>query len=189
MKKIILNALLLCAFSFANAQESKGYIGVSFGASFPSGDLTNINDASTGINLGLINAGYRFTDTFGVTFNWGATAYSFDDYGDDTTFGIGYLALGPMFSFPLSSKIGVDLKPQIAFTTGVIDYGTYSSDTNTSTGLLLGSSINFPIADHWGLVLNFDYLSAKFNEVDGERMDSNYKASAFNTSLGIQYKF
>ena len=35
MKKIILTALAVCAISFANAQESKGYIGVSIGAAFP----------------------------------------------------------------------------------------------------------------------------------------------------------
>ncbi|WP_395049341.1 outer membrane beta-barrel protein [Flavobacterium sp.] len=190
MKKIILIALVLCAFSFANAQESKGYIGVSFGASFPSGDLTKVDNAKTGFNLGLINAGYRFTETYGMTFNWGSTAYNFSDvYGYDYTFAIGYLAIGPMFSFPLSNKIGLDLKPQIAFTTGVFDDGTDTFNTNSSTGLLLGSSINFPFAKHWGLAFNLDYLSTKFKEVDGEPMDINYKANAFNTSLGIQYKF
>jgi hypothetical protein len=188
MKKIILTALAVCAISFANAQESKGYIGVSIGAAFPGGDLTKLDKSNTGLNLGLINAGYRFTKNFGLTFNWGATAYT-NELDSNSTFGIGYLAVGPMVSFPLSDKIGIDLKPQVAFTTGVYDNGTDKLNTNSSTGLLLGSSVNFTLAKHWGLVVNLDYLSTKFNELDGEPLGIDYKAVSFNTSLGIQYKF
>ena len=188
MKKIILTALAVCAISFVNAQESKGYIGVSIGAAFPGGDLTKLDESKTGLNLGLINAGYRFTENFGLTLNWGATAYT-NDIDSNTTFGIGYLALGPMVSFPLNDKIGIDLKPQLAFTTGVYDDGTDKLETNSSTGLLIGSSINFSLASHWGLAVNLDYLSTKFNELDGEPLGIDYKASTFNTSLGIQYKF
>lgn len=192
MKKIILTTLAIFAIGFANAQESKGYIGLSLGASFPSGDLKNSN-ASTGINLGLINAGYRFTETIGVTLNWGSTAYNcayYDSgYAYEYTYGIGYLAIGPMFSFPLTNKIGLDLKPQIALTTGISDDGVYRLQSNSATGFLLGSSVNYPISRHWGLAINLDYLTTKFDELDGEPIEENYKASAFNTSLGIQYKF
>lgn len=188
MKKIILTALAVFAFSFANAQDSKGYIGVSIGAAFPGGDLTKYDNANTGFNIGLINAGFRFSETFGLTLNWGASAFPYDDYGN-STFAIGYFAVGPMVSFPLNNKIGIDLKPQMAFTTGVIDDGMYQYQTNSSIGLLLGSSLNFSLARHWGLALNLDYLSTKFNEMDGEPLYIDYKASAFNTSLGIQYKF
>lgn len=188
MKKIILIAVSVFALSFSYAQESKGYIGVSIGAAFPGGDLTKLDKSSTGLNLGLINAGYRFTDNFGLTLNWGATAYK-NGVDNTATFGIGYLALGPMVSIPLNDKIGIDLKPQLAFTTGVYDDGTDKLNTNSSTGLLLGSSINFTLARHWGLAINLDYLSTKFKEIDGEPLGIDYKAVSFNTSLGIQYKF
>ncbi|MFT7385511.1 MAG: hypothetical protein ACI82E_000262 [Nonlabens sp.] len=188
MKKIILTALAVCAFSFANAQESKGYIGISIGAAFPGGDLAKLDDSNTGLNLGLINAGYRFTETFGFTFNWGASAFT-NNFDSNTTFAIGYLAIGPMVSFPLNDKIGIDLKPQIAFTAGVYDDGYDKYQTNSSTGVLLGSSLNFSLARHWGLAVNLDYLSTKFSELDGQQLDIDYKASSFNTSLGIQYKF
>ena len=188
MKKIILTAMAVFAFSFANAQDSKGYIGISVGPAFPGGDLTQYDNASTGLNIGLINAGFRFNETFGMTFNWGASAFT-NDVDTNSTFSIGYLAVGPMFSFPLNNKIGIDLKPQMAFTTGVIDDGIYQYQTNSSIGLLLGSSLNFSLARHWGLAVNLDYLSTKFNEMDGERLSFDYKASTVNTTLGIQYKF
>ena len=191
MKKIILTALAVCAISFANAQESKGYIGVSIGAAFPGGDLTsteNIYDMGTGLNLGLINAGYRFTENFGLTLNWGSSAFSNKE--DNTiVLGLGYLAVGPMVSFPLNDKIGIDLKPQLAFTKGILDDGTDKVETNSSTGLLIGSSINFSLATHWGLAVNLDYLSTKFDELGGIKFDTKDTYSTFNTSLGIQYKF
>ena len=142
----------------------------------------------TGFNLGLINAGYRFTENFGLTLNWGSSAFSNKEFSE-FKLGLGYLAVGPMVSFPLNDKIGVDLKPQVAFTAGVLDVDGEKLKTNSSTGLLLGSSINFSLASHWGLAVNLDYLSTKFEEVDGIKFDSKDTYSTFNTSLGIQYKF
>ena len=94
-----------------------------------------------------------------------------------------------MVSFPLNDKIGIDLKPQVAFTAGVFDVDSEKLKTNSSTGLLIGSSINFSLASHWGLALNLDYLSTKFDELDGVKFETKDTYSTFNTSLGIQYKF
>lgn len=93
MKKRIWSIVALLVFGFVNAQErsdySKRYIGVSIGASFPCGDLTsNGFKAGTGLNLGLINAGYRFTENFGVALNWGASAFK-DSNFDNVTYGVG----------------------------------------------------------------------------------------------------
>ena len=187
MKKIIFTLITISIFSFAKAQDSKGYIGISFGAAFPGGDLINADNAGTGINLSLINAGYRFSEKVGLTLNWGASAYNLGD--NTTTVGIGYLAIGPMFTFPISDKLSVDSKPQIALTSGSVDDGTDNFDFNKSVGLLIGSSINYSIANHWELSLNLDYMSTKFNKLGGIEIGQDYKTSTFNTSAGIHYKF
>ncbi len=180
MKKIIVTVLALFALSFANAQDSKGYIGISLGAGFGGGDLDDM-DLGTGFNLGLINAGYRFSENFGATLNWGATGFSVNDV--DATIGVGYLAIGPMVSLPVGEKSSIDFKPQYAFTSAVIEvFGEKA--TETGSGFLLGASYNFSIANHWGLAVNLDYLSAKITE-DGE----DFKPTVVNTSLGIQYRF
>jgi hypothetical protein len=187
MKKIILTTLIILSiFSFAKAQDSKGYVGISLGAAFPGGDVTTDFGSKTGLNLSLINAGYRFSDRVGMTFNWGASAYKLSD--DQSTFAIGYLAIGPMFSFPISDKFSVDSKPQIAYLGGTINDGTDEVDFNKSLGLIIGSSINYAIANHWELSLNFDYLSTKFNKLGGIEIE-DYKSSFFNTSAGIHYRF
>ena len=187
MKKIILTTLIILSiFSFAKAQDSKGYIGISLGAAFPGGDLTKLDEAKTGVNLSLINAGYRFSERVGMTFNWGATAYTLSD--DVSTIAIGYLAIGPMFTFPINDQLSVDSKPQIALTSATFNDGTIKANTNKSIGYIIGSSLNYAIADHFGFSLNFDYLGTKFNEIDGIDI-GDYKPSSFNTSIGFHYRF
>lgn len=193
MKKIILILITFFAFSITNAQDSKGYIGVSIGAAFPGGELTsNGNDAGTGLNLGLINMGYRFSENFGATLNWGGTAFSDNTYSS-VIYAVGYFAVGPMVSFPLNDKIVFDLKPQIAFTSGSYDTGDLGYgklQLANSTGFMLGSSMNFSLAKHWAISLNLDYLSTKFAAYnDGIIQLDEAKISTVNTSLGIQYKF
>ena len=194
MKKIILTMAVVLTAIFASAQEtsndSKGYIGVSIGAAFPGGDLGD--DAETGLNLGFINFGYRFDKNWGVTLNWGGTAFS-DKNESSVIYGVGYLAIGPMWSIPLNNNIVLDLKPQYAITSGIIDTGDYGYGKLTldkSSGFMLGSSVNFSLAKHWALSLNLDYLSTKFNEYDdGIIYLPKQDVSIFNTSLGFQYKF
>lgn len=190
MKKIILILVITCSLNFVNAQESKGYIGVSIGAAFPGKDLAD--GANTGLNLGLVNAGYRFGKNFGVTFNWGGTAFS-NSEDSSVKYAVGYLAIGPMISFPFNDKIVFDIKPQYAITSGTIDtgdsgYGTIQLDK--SSGFMLGSSVNFSLAKHWALSLNLDYLSTNFEEYnDGVVYVDKAAIATTNTSLGIQYKF
>ena len=187
-------AVVLTA-TYTNAQEtsketsndSKGYIGVSIGAAFPGGDLGDA--AETGLNLGFINAGYRFDKNWGLTLNWGGTAFSDKDVSS-VKYGVGYLAIGPMVSFPLNNNIVLDLKPQYAMTSGIIDDGNDRITLDKSSGCILGSSVNFSLAKHWALSLNLDYLSTKFNEYDNGIFSIPKKdVSIFNTSLGFQYKF
>ena len=116
MKKVLLSVITLLVFGYTSAQEkansdySKGYIGLSIGASFPGGDITsNGFNAGTGINIGFINAGYRFTENFGLTLNWGASAFKDSDF-DNVTYGVGYFSVGPMFSLPIKYKFCFDFK-------------------------------------------------------------------------------
>ncbi len=184
MKKVIFAAIAVMAFGVSNAQESKGYIGLSIGAAFPGGDLDN---AKSGFNLGLINAGYRFSENFGLTLNWGASAFEDKDVSGYTT-GIGYFAVGPMLTLPVNDKLGFDFKPQYAFTSAVDEYQGDKLEYSGPGGILLSGTMNYSLAKHWGLAFNLDYLSTKFDEVEGESMD-DVKVTTFTTSLGIQYKF
>ncbi len=97
--------------------------------------------------MGLVNARFRFSERLGITLNWGSHGFVIDEDAKQI-FGIGYLAIGPMVSFNISDKIGVDLKPQIALTSGIAQFDNVQLTYNSSVGLLVGSSLNYSLADH-----------------------------------------
>ena len=174
MKKVLLLftiAILSAMHSFA--QESKGYIGVSIGLAAPMGDTADGADA--GLELGLINAGYRFNETWGATLNWGASGHiSSDD--DEITVGVGYLGIGPMISFG-----AFDIKPQYAFASVVVE-GYGEEVTEDASGFILGATYNFLSGAKWGITANADYLN-----FTGE--DSDESESIFKLSVGVRYNF
>ncbi|WP_298947154.1 outer membrane beta-barrel protein [uncultured Polaribacter sp.] len=176
MKKVLLLftiAILSAMHSFA--QESKGYIGVSIGLAAPMGDTADGADA--GLELGLINAGYRFNETWGATLNWGASSHEHPDF-EDFTIGVGYLAIGPMISFG-----GLDIKPQYAFTALVINDSLGNETTyDGESGFILGATYNFSLGGNWGIAANADYLNFTSEGFD----DSD---SIFKLSVGVRYNF
>lgn len=175
MKKLFFTAALsLFLTNTAVAQDSKGYVGVSIGAAIPQGDLADA--AKTGLDLGLINAGYRFNETWGATVNWGATAHTLEA-DDDGTIAVGYFAVGPMVSFG-----DFDFKPQYAFSSGSIDSGGVETDFDVESAWIIGATYNYSLGDNWGLAANLDYFN--FTIEDAEDADSIMKFS-----VGVQYKF
>jgi hypothetical protein len=174
MKKVLL-ILLAVTLSITQsfAQDSKGYIGVSIGLAAPTGDLADVVDS--GLELGLINAGYRFNETWGATLNWGASGHvSSDD--DEITVGVGYLGIGPMISFG-----AFDIKPQYAFVSAVVE-GYGEEVTEDASGFILGATYNFLSGKKWGITANADYLN-----FTGE--DSDESESIFKLSVGVRYNF
>ena len=175
MKKLLFTAALaLFLTNTATAQDSKGYVGVSIGAAIPQGDLADT--AKTGLDLGLINAGYRFNETWGATVNWGATGHALEGT-DDGSIGVGYFAVGPMISFG-----DFDFKPQYAFSSATIDSGGAELDVDMESAWIIGATYNYSLGDNWGLAANLDYFT--FTVEDAEDSDSIMKFS-----VGVQYKF
>ena len=103
---------MILAFNQTNAQESKAYLGVSLGVAFPGGDGADALKGA-GLNLGLINFGYRFTESWGATLNLTSSGFAYDDY-DGAAFGVGVFSVGPMYTANLGETISLDLKPQYA---------------------------------------------------------------------------
>ena len=80
MKKLQLNFMLVIltlSFSISHAQsddekdpstsKSKLYLGVGLGFAAAGGDIGD--ELKTGLNLNFLNLGYRFSETWGATFN------------------------------------------------------------------------------------------------------------------------
>lgn len=193
MKKIYLTLLVILAFNQTNAQESKAYLGVSLGVAFPGGDGADALKGA-GLNLGLINFGYRFTESWGATLNLTSSGFAYDDY-DGAAFGVGVFSVGPMYTANLGETISLDLKPQYAFSMAGKSKGLDEIDnvTTKGNGFVLGSSLNFGVTKGIKFSINLDYTSGKWNKVEyngrSVDVDSDNKISALALGAGIRYNF
>jgi hypothetical protein len=192
MKKLFLTAFAVFAFSFANAQESKAYLGVSVGVAFPGGDGSeNLNGA--GLNLGFINFGYRFTESWGATLNLSSSGFSYKNISG-AALGVGAFSVGPMYTAKLGDKMSLDLKPQYAFSIAGKTKGLGVADsTLKGNGLVLGSSLNFGISKGFKFSVNLDYTTGKWTEAENRgttySLNSNNKISSLALGAGLRYNF
>ena len=175
MKKVlVLFAIVTLSVTQSFAQDSKGYIGVSIGLAAPMGDTAD--GADSGLELGLINLGYRFNEIWGATLNWGDSGHKHPDF-EDFTIGVGYLAIGPMISFG-----ALDIKPQYAFVSAVAEGYGIKDTVDSESGFILGATYNFSLGGNWGIAANADYLN--FTGEDYDESDSIFKLS-----VGVRYNF
>jgi hypothetical protein len=193
MKKIIFTAIAVFALSLSYAQESKVYLGVSVGVAFPGGDGSeDLNSA--GLNLGFLNFGYRFSESWGATLNLTSSGFAYNDI-DGAAFGVGVFSVGPMYTASLGKTMSLDLKPQYAFSIAGKTKGLDQIDEATfkGNGFVLGSSLNFGISKGFKFSINLDYTTGKWKEVEfggeTESLDSNNKISSFVLGAGLRYNF
>tara|TARA_B110000305_G_scaffold140448_1_gene156566 strand:+ start:1181 stop:1774 length:594 start_codon:yes stop_codon:yes gene_type:complete len=197
MKKIILIFTLILFTFFSYSQDSKGYLGIGIGLSIPGGEDVKDVGYKSGLSLNLLNAGYLFSDSFGLTLNWGGTASSSKNDCDDCTYALGYFSIGPLIRVSAGESMTIDFKPQIATTSAQFENLLVSGDkwTASTTGFVFGTSLNFGKEKGLGFSLNADYVaSGKINEYDLNNgnivvVSSPSKVSAFTVGAGIMYRF
>ena len=197
MKKLVL-LITLTFFAFNqtnNAQDSKFYLGVGAGLSTAGGDLSD--GYKSGLSLNLLNLGYRFNETWGITANLGGSGHATKDAGD-LALGTGVLSIGPIISFPVGNMTW-DLKPQLI----VSHSGTYTGDYEImgidvedieykGGGFVFGNSLVFgDNSKGFDFSIDLDYLSGKFDEVSamGITADEDIKFSHIKIGAGIRYNF
>ena len=197
MKKLIL-LITLTFFAFNqtnNAQDSKFYLGVGAGLSTAGGDLSD--EYKSGLSLNLLNLGYRFNETWGITANLGGSGHV-SKGADDLALGTGVLSIGPIISFPVGNMTW-DLKPQLI----VSHSGTYTGDYEImgidvedieykGGGFVFGNSLVFgDNSKGFDFSIDLDYLSGKFNEIsaNGITADADVKFSHIKIGAGIRYNF
>ncbi len=181
MKKLIVLFVATLLTSQSYAQDSKGYVGLNLGVGLPIGDTGDAIDA--GFELGLINLGFRFTETFGATLNWGASGH-ISTYDPGITVGVGYLSLGPMIS---AGRF--DFKPQYAVVSTVIEVDGYKL-TIDCKGVVLGATYDIPLGSNWALAANADYFNFKPTKDEQEAFGIGDEAdNLIKLSLGVRYLF
>ena len=183
----------------SSVSQSKFYLGVGLGLSAPGGD--NGEDIKTGLNFNFLNLGYRFSETWGATFNFSSSGHiSKDD--EDLSVGIGYLGIGPMYTVNLSERVYWDIKPQYAFnlSAAFAADGSVSDDVTLQkgTGFVFGNSLVFGDGGKgFNFSIDLDYMSGKFKEISvlGVTVDIDDISGAqdaitnFKLGVGIRYNF
>ena len=137
MKKVFLTISFILLTIAGFTQDRKGYIGISFGPSFPAGDYaaTSGEDAGyadRGLNMSLVNFCYKFNENVGIAASWHGIANPVDvqEVSEDmwssnqasefsweletTSWSLGGLSGGILISFP-SNNLDFDLKALIGF--------------------------------------------------------------------------
>ena len=153
-----------------------------------------------GLNLGVMHAGYRFTNEIGVSVNLVSSVHEIETT-DDLNVAIGYLGIGPEFYATINDFLVYELKPQVAL--GLL--GQYSDKDGElydeakfkgSPGFIIANSLVFGVSKGFKLSLNFDYLRSKWKEVTlGEEtltfdeLGLDDELSKISVGLGLRYNF
>ncbi|WP_413999124.1 hypothetical protein ACMDB5_00700 [Flavobacterium sp. W1B] len=170
MKKVILAAVAVFAFSFANAQEGKFKLGAHVG--LPMGDIKDSYSLNLGVDVAYL---WDVADQFKAGVTTGYTAY----LGKTETFD---------FGFGISGEIK---NPTIGFIP-VAGTAQYSLSDNLFVGADLGYAIYAGEGEGDGGFLyqpKFGYQTEKIEFYAGYKGISSDGATAASINLGFNYKF
>jgi hypothetical protein len=201
MKNLLLVIIVLFLTTNILAQDSKAYIGVGLGYAIPGGDA--MIGVDNGIELGIVNFGYRFDENWGATINLVSSGHTLEAT-TDVAWGLAYYGVGPMYTTSLSDNISLDVKPQAAL--GMV--GVYVLESNSAnsvlgldgaqvrgSGFVLGNSLVFGSERGLKFSVNFDYLFGNWKTTkytDGSSFDWNnlgYATAMSKLSLGLGLRF
>lgn len=193
MKKILLSAVALFAFGFANAQSNEsGTMHVNVMGGFLTGTATDKSDeaGSTKFKSSVTGAQFAANFQYGLAESFSAgigvevgssiltpKTIDFSDYGYSTNFTISTLKvnLSGRYYFLNDDKFNVYAGPSIGFTTGKDNtaYGfDFGGDKTKFSGLNYGVNAggNYYFTDVVGVILNIGYegnsLTSKQSGVD-----------------------
>ena len=204
MKKVLLSAVALLAFGFANAQEEeKGNGGFAKGDVFVSGAVT-FGSSKTGdfkANAFEIapKVGYFVTENIAVGASVGFQSLKFDNgAADATNSGLGLGAFGryyftPADKFSLFAELGFDYTSydeEFDAETGTVYRGSFESK---EIGLGLGAGMNYFVSSNFSIEAGVAVLGYSSNDNGGNGADKTNNFSFGGdwraVTFGVNYKF
>ncbi|WP_300569030.1 outer membrane beta-barrel protein [Flavobacterium sp.] len=197
MKKVLLSAVALFAFGFANAQESTSAAGFSKGDVFVSGGVgissTKTGDAKTnGFNFSP-KAGYFVTENIAVGLALGFASTKDEDDTKDTNFSAGAFGryyFTPSSQFSVFGQLGVNMNNTKH--EEVIGGTTFEAKAN-GFDVKLAPGISYFVSDHFAIEATFGALGYETSKPDADGAEStdtfglNLNLDSIN--FGLVYKF
>ncbi|MGL5274513.1 Outer membrane protein beta-barrel domain-containing protein [Myroides marinus] len=201
MKKIILSALVLCAFSFnANAQKPELKLGAKAGLNVSSISGDGDSSSRTGFNVGVV-AEYFVTEKFSIQpeilYSAQGAKYEFTEiintgvgipqrFTVKETMKLDYINVPIMAKYYVFDGLNVQAGPQIGFLASAKDGSVNIKDEMKSVdfSLNLGAGYELPMGVFFDARYNIG-LTDVAKKVEGEKIKS--KNGVFQVSVG--YKF
>jgi len=162
------------------------YIGLTIGPSFPTGDYADENNglAETGLHANLINLGYFFSDNIGISAIWfGASNPIYYENIDPWSYG-GLLA-GPLFKFPLGTRMDWDFRILAGYTNVTVPDIGYGPEDAGAFALDFGSIFRIHIGPMFSLLAGADYFATKPEFVD---YDFEQNISTVSLNFGAAFR-
>ena len=196
MKKVLLSAVALLAFGFANAQEEKANEGFAKGDLFVTGAFTLGSEKTGDVKSSSFEiapqVGFFLTENIAIGGKLGYKADKAENAGGDTQDDAGFTvgAFGryyftPASKFSLFAQLGLDyssMEDKLA-----TDY------TEAELGLGLGAGMNYFVSSNFSIEAGVAVLGYSSNDNGGNGAD---KTNTFSfggdwraVTFGVNYKF
>ena len=196
MKKVLLSAVALLAFGFANAQEEgKGNGGFAKGDVFVSGAFSigsekTGDDKSSGFEIEP-KVGYFVTENIAIGGKLGYSSYKAEDTFGDTD-DMSALTVGAFGRYYMTPASQFSLFGQLGFDYSSIDDKLADVQEN-EIGLNLGLGLSYFVSNNWSIEATWAGLGYTSNDNGGNGAE---KTNSFGLgadlraiSFGVNYKF
>ena len=196
MKKVLLSAVALLAFGFANAQEEeKGNGGFAKGDVFVSGAFSigsekTGDDKSSGFEIEP-KVGYFVTENIAIGGKLGFASYKAEDTFGDTD-DLSALTVGAFGRYYMTPASQFSLFGQLGFDYSTIDDKLADVQEN-EFGLNLGLGLSYFVSNNWSIEATWAGLGYTSNDNGGSGAE---KTNTFGLgadlraiSFGVNYKF
>jgi hypothetical protein len=169
VEKITKELIVSTASKEAVERKRRGFIGLSLGANFPLGKFADENGgkADVGLQINLVDFGYKITNDVGIVFMWMGSSnsirtensiYNLNEPKQRWTYGC--LMIGPLLNVISFKKVEIDLRPMIGYaSTEAPVYNSYLSETVASTAFNIGLLMRNNLSKDFALNLSMDYYT------------------------------
>lgn len=166
--------------------RKRGYFGSSFGVSMPIGEFSEGSNglANTGVQVNLINFGYRFTNNLGIAATWYGASNPIDAKNIDP-WSYGGILIGPLLTYPISKRIEWDFRPMVGYTVTMLPDLGKGEEQATSFAMNYGTIFRINVSDKLALLVTADYLTTRPKFKDYKIVQ---QIGTISTGLGVAYR-
>jgi len=180
----------------AQNAKNRSYLSVSAGYSIPLGYYGATGgdrggNANRGIQYNLLNLGIKINDRFGIASNLIVGKNQIDTSVNGARYFSPWyyavISLGPMFTFPISSRSFVDIKPMIGRTylnANSLDF--FTAFRGTEFAFVFSTTYRYILHRRINLIMNADFMST---EVASSENSDTQEFDNFSLSVGLGFNF